>query len=125
MQIKHKIINTTIKIIQEEHDFSDITIRKIAKKAGIGVGLINYHFQTKENLINIAVRTFINEIICGWNDATLTPKSDSKVELLCNMFQVCSDFLAAHPKISRISILNDFTNPNLKDNTMDTLNGVP
>jgi len=124
MEIKEKIISATIEIIQEGYDISDITIRKIAKRADIGVGLINYHFQSKENLINITTRTFINSIIAGWKDVLTPPKSDSKVELLTNMFQASAEFLATYPKISRISILNDYTNPNLHDNTMATLNGV-
>ena len=52
---KEKIINTVVDMLHEMDDPSKITIRQIAKRVGIGIGLINYHFQTREALLNIAV----------------------------------------------------------------------
>ena len=66
--IKQKIVETTIRVMQEEDDISKITIRKIAQRADIGVGLINYHFQTKQNLINQCVRIFIGQVISRWDE---------------------------------------------------------
>lgn len=49
MEIKDKIINVTIDLIKEANGNIDkITIREIAKRAEIGVGLINYHFKSKK-----------------------------------------------------------------------------
>ncbi len=46
--IKEKIIHATIELIKKHGDISKITVRDIAANAGVGIGLINYHFQTKD-----------------------------------------------------------------------------
>ena len=46
------IIQATIALINENGEcIDDITVREICKKADVGLGLINYHFGSKENLI--------------------------------------------------------------------------
>mgnify|MGYP006306720171 FL=1 len=60
---KNKIIDVTIDLIKEKKDVSKITIRRIAKEAGVATSMINYHFQTKVNLINRAVESYISNII--------------------------------------------------------------
>jgi AcrR family transcriptional regulator len=37
-------------------DIKKITIRRIAEEAGVGVGLINHYFETKDNLIEVCVQ---------------------------------------------------------------------
>jgi len=53
--IREKIINATIELLEEQKDINRITMRVIAEKAGVGLGLINYHFKTREALINDAI----------------------------------------------------------------------
>ena len=48
---EHIIEVTTDLILQYEGDTDRITARMIAGKADIALGLINYHFGSKENLI--------------------------------------------------------------------------
>ena len=63
MEVKDKIINVTIDLIKEANGNIDkITIREIAKRAEIGVGLINYHFQSKKNLVDICVQQIISNV---------------------------------------------------------------
>lgn len=62
--IKEKIINTTISLIQHSEGLiENITIREIAQKADIAVGLINYHFGSKNNLIEICVQRIISHVM--------------------------------------------------------------
>ena len=64
MEIKDKIMDVTIDLIKEaDGNVDKITIREIAKRAGIGVGLINYHFQSKKNLVDICVQQIISGVI--------------------------------------------------------------
>ena len=72
--IKEKIINTTISLIQHSDGLvENITVRDIAQKANVAVGLINYHFDSKKNLIEMCVqriishvmKTFSNRRVCG------------------------------------------------------------
>jgi AcrR family transcriptional regulator len=43
-----------------------ITTRRIAKRADVGVGLINYHFQTKERLLYQILMSLTHEISRRW-----------------------------------------------------------
>ncbi|MGO1033510.1 TetR/AcrR family transcriptional regulator, partial [Clostridioides difficile] len=41
-----------LNLLNEVDDIEEITVRKIAERANVGVGLINYHFKTKDNLLS-------------------------------------------------------------------------
>ena len=65
-EVKKSIIKATIEIIEtSDGDINKITARKIADKSGVALGLINYHFGSKENLIAQCSREIINEKIFG------------------------------------------------------------
>ena len=51
---KDKILEATLNIISDE-GFQNVTIRKIAIVAGVNVAAINYHFGSKDNVINEAL----------------------------------------------------------------------
>lgn len=119
MEIKEKIISVTISLIKETNGSTDkITIREIAKRAGVGVGLVNYHFQSKKNLVDICVRQIINEVIAQ-------SKPDMKdlppLEKLKRSVKIPVDFIMDNPEISKISILNDLCEGQKDDNTFQTL----
>lgn len=121
---RKKIIEATIQIIEEKQNLEDVTIRGIAEKASISVGLINYHFKSKKNLINVSVREFINDVISNWQDKISPEKNFDSITILILMLQSTGDFLSSYPGISRISISNDLLNPSQNDNTIRTLQGM-
>lgn len=51
---KDKILEATLEIISNE-GFQNVTVRKIAVRAGVNVAAINYHFGSKDNVINEAL----------------------------------------------------------------------
>ena len=119
MEIKDKIINFTIDLIKEANGNIDkITIREIAKRAEIGVGLINYHFQSKKNLVDICVQQIISNVI-----AQSKPNMDglSPMEKLKCSVKIPIDFLMDNPEIAKISILGDLMQGQANDNTFQTL----
>ena len=62
MNQKEKIIAVTTELINENQgDLNMVTARKIADRAKVGLGLINYHFGSKERLITECVQKIINE----------------------------------------------------------------
>ncbi len=111
------IITAAMKLIERHGDTSIITIRDIAARAGVGTGLINYHFQTKENLINICVQRIINLEVEKFEPLykSLDVKPADKLRLLAK--STCA-FLAANPGISRVSILTDLQAGNADDNSI-------
>lgn len=59
---KEKIIQVTMDLIAEV-GFQNITIRKIAARAGVNVAAVNYHFGSKDALINEALRHVTHQLI--------------------------------------------------------------
>lgn len=120
---KNLIINTTIALIQETNgDPECITNRDISREAGIAVSQINYHFQTKENLLNQCVQKMVGNMIQGL-EGYLTHTTDmtslEKLETILNMIYT---YLYENENLALISILTDHKTPSLHDNTNQTLN---
>lgn len=111
---KEKIIAAAITLIQE--DEQNISVRKIVQRAGVGVGLVNYYFQSKENLINIAVQRIIDGVIAKVpslvRESGMPPE-----EKLRFVMKKTLEYLDSHPNVSRISILSDMKCGTSRDNT--------
>lgn len=121
MDSKEAIIQAAIALIEENGENLDkITVREICKKAGVGLGLVNYHFGNKDQLIELCVERMINQIVeqfahIGKKIEGLPPFE--KLEYLGNM---TLEFLFAHVAVSRISVLTDLQTPKDDDNTSRT-----
>lgn len=104
--VKDRIIEVTTELIEKYNgDSKSITARMIAEKAEIGLGLINYHFGSKDNLITVCVQRIIGKVV---SDFHMEPKPCSNKERLTVVATYVFDFLFEHSAISRISILGDF-----------------
>ncbi|HEY9594982.1 MAG TPA: helix-turn-helix domain-containing protein [Spirochaetia bacterium] len=57
---REKILKATVGMLGK-HGPEKLTIRQIATEAGVNVAAINYHFRSKENLVDEAVYTFSAE----------------------------------------------------------------
>jgi AcrR family transcriptional regulator len=119
MEIKERLLEVTMELIKEKKgNLNDITIREIAKRAETGVGLVNYHFQSKENLIYLCVQKIISGVIMGTKPYM---EQLSPMEKLKTSVKIPIDFLMENPDISKISILGDFIQGQQNDNTFKTL----
>lgn len=124
--IKEKIVNVTIEIIGQCEAVEKVTVRDIAEKAGVGVGLINYHFQTKDNLIDVCVQKIIGDVIKKF-DLISQGLNMEPLEKLRYLAKLNCSFLVQNKGISRISILSDINNgdnkdsKDSKDNTSQTI----
>ena len=104
--VKDHIIEVTTELIEQYGgDVSHITARMIAEKAGVGLGLINYHFGSKEHLITECVQRIIGKVVAGFH---MDQEFQTDRERLTAWAVYVFDFLFEHPAISRISILGDF-----------------
>jgi AcrR family transcriptional regulator len=90
MDAKEKLLQATLAILGEGIDPELITTRDIAKRAGLNIALINYHFQSKDNLIEQAIEIKMT----GIADEMYDPKnfSESPVERLRNMLKKNTEF---------------------------------
>ncbi|MHA1954088.1 MAG: TetR/AcrR family transcriptional regulator, partial [Candidatus Heimdallarchaeaceae archaeon] len=114
---KQKIIEATLKLMREAGSINEVSVRKIVQEAGIkGVGIINYHFRTKDNLISEAVRYDTNKIIDQW-DAIYETMKMPPIDKLKIMLKGTGDLIDSNPLFGRISMIHDYLNPAVDDNT--------
>lgn len=132
-EVKQRILQAAIELIREVQAFEKVSMRKIAERAGVAVSMVNYHFQTKENLINRAVQSYIGSVIAGSEnrsavegaaapgegsgEAAADDSMPDPVERMRRHLKQAADFIAAHPGISRVSILRDMQGGSSDDNT--------
>lgn len=122
-EMKEKLIEVTMKLMEESKgDVSQITTRGICEQANVGIGLINYHFQSKDNLIAICVQRFISKSIDNFQP-NLKPNLSPCEKMKKSVSQI-NDFLVNNASVSKISILQDHINPATNDNTIRSLQGI-
>ena len=121
MKNKEAIIQAAIKLIEEKGErLNTITVREICKKANVGLGLINYYFHNKDNLISVCVERIINGIVEKFTSIREQAENCTPFEKLDLLGNMTLDFLFEHPAISKISILTDMQTPKENDNTSRT-----
>jgi len=125
---KEELINITTAIINENNgDVDKVTIRDITSRSGVSVGLINYHFGSKDNLIAECVQRIITGIIANFKPNIDVGKGLSlneaakarTIDTACRVF----DYLFENPSISRVSITNDYANFTSNTNTYYSVHG--
>lgn len=120
---RRRLLDTALDLLRETGDPAAVTVRRIAKRAGVGIGLLNYHFGTKDELVKECVRHAIDETIRQW-DAQVPARSRSARGRVEAMLEAAAGFLAEHPRVARISIHYDLQRPRPDDNTSATIAGL-
>jgi len=105
---KERIMNTVIKLLLEQKDVSRISVRQIAKEANVNSALINYYFQSKENLLNMAVETCMTGIVNEMFDKD-SNNSDPVVRLK-TMIKDIATFAFNNSFLSEIAISSELKN---------------
>lgn len=57
--VKERLIQATVNLLQDEQEIKRITARKIAEAAEANLAMINYYFKSKDELVSIAVDRLI------------------------------------------------------------------
>ncbi len=122
--IKEHIMDVTTQLIQEsDGDINQITIRRIAERAQVGLGLINYHFGSKDKLILECIQRIINNVVhCFTPEEKTYGENDDKYRLVDWAKQVY-DFLFENRVISMMSILGDMQDYHAACNSVNTQRG--
>lgn len=88
--VKTRIIAAALEVLKETNDIEGITVRQIAERAKVGIGSINYHFKSKDQLLSIAIGQILADTITeysSWkNNMNTVPKDNLKdmLKTLCN-----------------------------------------
>ncbi len=119
--VKNRIIEVTTELIEQHNgNIKDITARMIATKADVGLGLINYHFGSKEKLITECVQRIIGKVVTEFQT---TDQYETDKERLTDCATYVFNFLFKHSAISRVSILDDLQNYTENCNSILTQRG--
>ena len=111
-ETKKRIIEVTSDLLDSVENPEDITIRQIAEEAGIGVGLINYHFTSKEKLMNEVISIKM-ESMAGTLEKLEEYKGDP-IKYLKEMLINMSDVAVKNRRLSKMSIEYDFLKGDFK-----------
>ncbi|MGN0812677.1 MAG: TetR/AcrR family transcriptional regulator [Candidatus Coproplasma sp.] len=125
---KEKLIEVTIGLINKHNgDVEKVTVREITASSDVSVGLINYHFGNKNNLITVCTQRIISQVISAFKPDMDAGKGLGSYEAgkarlklaACQVFY----FLFTNPSISKISILNDYSSYGNETNSWASIEG--
>lgn len=121
MDNREAIIQAAMELMEESGERPEtITVREICKRAGVGLGLVNYHFGNKDQLIELCVERIINGIVESFQRVREKTEGLTPLEKLEYLGNMTLDFLFEHTTVSKISILTDMRTPKDNDNTSRT-----
>lgn len=75
---RERILEEAYALLRELKDPSKVTVREIAKRACVGVGLINYHFKTKDSMLMEALSLALKGVAERWRDNEALANQDPK-----------------------------------------------
>ncbi|MDR0493311.1 MAG: TetR/AcrR family transcriptional regulator [Nitrososphaerota archaeon] len=106
--LRQKIIDTTKTLLDEVEDIEKITIRQIAKRANVGIGLINYHFKSKNNLLSMAIGDVMKQTITKFtkNDNYYYMEPVAKLKTLLK--ELC-ELVRNNEKLTHFMMLQEIT----------------
>jgi AcrR family transcriptional regulator len=107
---KERLIDVTIKMICQGKKPSEITVKDITEKAELGNGMVNYHFQSKDNLIRLAVKKVMMCATKLLSEKMKNKEEDPPVERFTIILKEVVNFIADNSEISKIAILDDLEN---------------
>ena len=109
--IKELLIDQTIELIKEsDGNPESITARAIAQRSGVALGLINYHFGSKDNLLAECSDKMINDLLSSMKPGVVKAEDDglSDRDRLTGYAKQTFEYLFANRAIVKMSILSDF-----------------
>ena len=71
---RQQLIDATIVVLARK-GYSALTVADVAKTAGLSVGIINFHFESKEKLLAACLTHLAEEYYRNWQSALATPEA--------------------------------------------------
>jgi len=106
--LRQKIIDTARAMLTETDDVASITVRQIAERAGVGIGLINYHFKSKDNLLSIAIGNVMEQTITKIANNDAHSRIEPDVRLRDLLKELCIS-AGRDEKLVRFMMLREIT----------------
>lgn len=118
LNAKERIMETLLNMLRDRKEIAKLTIREIGALSEVNPAMINYYFQSKENLLNLAVNHYMSNVF-----EEIVRKSKEKGDAifrLRSMIKAISDVAIQNFTYSEITILFDFKNGSIETNNMIT-----
>jgi AcrR family transcriptional regulator len=113
---KERILDTMVKLLLERKNVNKITTREIAKLANVNSALINYYYQSKDNLVFKAVEICMENMAKKLLDRDM--QNEDHVSRLKNMIKEISNFAFNNYYLSEIAISTDIKNGSINTSQM-------
>jgi AcrR family transcriptional regulator len=119
--VQAKIIEATIECIERE-GIQAVTIRKIAKLAGVNSAAINYYFRSKEKLVEEVKRSTVEHVFEDWREI-INDESRSVRERLFLLFTDYMEGAIMYPGITKAHLWEPMVDDNYDSLFVKLLNG--
>lgn len=100
---RDNILAATVELLQRGIDPNTLTVRTIAEKAAVGVGLINYHFGNKDNLVVEAIWAIVGDVAARWYQPAEHSGVDPTIRLR-QLFKETTRIVLEHRRLTEISL---------------------
>ena len=118
LSAKERIMATLLNMLSERKDITKLTTREIAALSDVNTAMINYYYQSKENLLNLAVNQYMSN---AFEEIVHKSKENGEVIFrLKTMIKAVADAAIQNFSSSEIAILFDFKNGSIETNNMIT-----
>lgn len=99
-----KLYRAVLELLGAGEDAGSITTRQIAAKAGVNLALVNYYYQSKENLLSEVVGKMMGDIIAPIFDNSSGEDAESRLR---NILTATADAAFMHENICKIAIASE------------------
>ncbi len=113
LNARNRIITAASEILHEVTDIEKITVRQIAERANVGIGTINYHFNSKDNLLSIAIGGIMADMIKDFLNPKKNPQLEPIQKLKTMLKEVCN-VAAANKKLSQFMLTQAVLNGDMQ-----------
>lgn len=98
---KDMILDAVLKLIDDVDHIEEITSRRITEKAGVNLAMINYYYQSKENLINQAISHKMESIT---SQIAITSNDDTAYNQLIRLLLSTADLSFKYSKFFKVAV---------------------
>ena len=99
---RDRILESAWNILREKKDPNAVTVRDIAARANVGIGLINYHFKSKDKMFMEAAGNAMKMTAEAWKSLEENKEIDPRESLLQMLTQLC-DMGSEHKYLTKMA----------------------
>jgi AcrR family transcriptional regulator len=103
-EAKQRLVRVTVELLRDSPDPSNVTVRQIAARAEVGIGLINYYFGSRDSLINEAIGMLISEKVEPYLNESLA-SAQTPMERLVELVVASGEVAALYPQYAETSLV--------------------